>query len=88
MIHIHIREIYESYCKCGVVKWLCKVWDVSVNIQSKSIHLQEEWVWWSSATVFIIPTVIILMIWLTILHHFCKDNVFKEDKKFSSGRKW
>jgi len=46
-----------------------------------------EWVWWSSATVFIIPTVLILIIWLTILHHFYNDNVSTDDEKLSSTRK-
>eukprot|EP00092_Neocalanus_flemingeri_P024395 GFUD01026451.1.p1 GENE.GFUD01026451.1~~GFUD01026451.1.p1 ORF type:complete len:346 (+),score=90.25 GFUD01026451.1:73-1110(+) len=44
------------------------------------------WVWWSSVTAFIIPTVLIIIIWLSILLHFCKENIFTEDKKFSSGR--
>jgi len=50
-------------------------------------YKSEEWVWWSSVTTFIIPTVFILVTWLAILHHFSKENGTGEVKKISSGRK-
>merc|ERR1712179_628108 len=46
-----------------------------------------QWVWWSSVTTFIIPTVFIIVTWLAILHHFSKDNGSNEAKMISSGRK-
>jgi len=52
-------------------------------------YKSKEWVWWSSVTVFIIPTIVIIVIWLAILHHFSRDvytNV-NDSKKLSSGRK-
>jgi len=32
-----------------------------------------EWVWWAAATAFIIPTIIILITWCLIIHHFVKN---------------
>jgi len=50
-------------------------------------YKSEEWVWWSSVTTFIIPTIFILVTWLAILHHFSIENGSGEVKKISSGRK-
>jgi len=50
-------------------------------------YKSEEWVWWSSVTTFIIPTIFIIVTWLAILHHFSKDKGSMEAKKISSGRK-
>eukprot|EP00092_Neocalanus_flemingeri_P096873 GFUD01123349.1.p1 GENE.GFUD01123349.1~~GFUD01123349.1.p1 ORF type:complete len:344 (+),score=82.16 GFUD01123349.1:73-1104(+) len=50
-------------------------------------YTSQVWVWWSAVTAFIIPTVLILIIWLAILHHFSKDSLFTEDKQLSSSRK-
>jgi len=50
-------------------------------------YKSEEWVWWSSVTTFIIPTVFIIVTWLAILHHFSTDERSNEAQKISSGRK-
>jgi len=50
-------------------------------------YKSKEWVWWSAVTSFIIPTVLILITWLAIIHHFSKDSSPNQTKKLSSGRK-
>lgn len=50
-------------------------------------YKSAEWVWWSAVTSFIIPTVLILIIWLAIIQHFSKDSRANKIKKLSSGRK-
>eukprot|EP00092_Neocalanus_flemingeri_P077557 GFUD01096347.1.p1 GENE.GFUD01096347.1~~GFUD01096347.1.p1 ORF type:complete len:336 (-),score=66.48 GFUD01096347.1:205-1170(-) len=46
-----------------------------------------EWVWWSALTAFILPTVIILVIWLAILHHCCKENSFNFESASSAMKR-
>lgn len=44
------------------------------HLMVRHTDVQEIWVWWSSASVFIIPTALILAIWVMMALHFRTPN--------------